>query len=160
MPAPKGHKPYPGCEKGGPFGYLGRPEDAYSDEELREIGEGLIKWIKEKGNIFCKYYFANLNMLWYTVQNLCRRSPMFKAYLDLAKQIQEAKLCTEPYYKKADGNHARFILARHHKGEWEDKFIAADEEAKEKLSKAMDLISYLQSKSDLNIEDNTMSNET
>jgi len=130
MPAPKGHTPYPGCEKGGSFGYLGRGEDTYTDTELEELGQGLVEWIKQKGNIWCKYYFANKGILWSSVQNLMNRSSRFKSYLDLAKSIQESKLCSEPYYKKADGNHARFMLARHHKGEWQEK----TEEQNEKVT--------------------------
>jgi hypothetical protein len=121
MPAPKGHPPYPGCEKGASFGYLGRGEDYYTDQELKELGEGVVAWIQDKHNIWLKYYFAPKGILWDTVQRLAARSPMFKRYLSIAKEIQEAKLCTEPYYRKADGNHARFMLARHHKGEWQDK---------------------------------------
>lgn len=127
MPAPKGHAPYPGCEKGGPFGYLGKGEDYYTDSELQELGQGLIKWIQEKNNIWLKYYFATKCISWDTVKNLSERSSMFKQYLTIAKEIQESKLCTEPYYKKADGNHARFMLARHHKGEWQDKIEELEE---------------------------------
>lgn len=127
MPAPKGHPPYPGCEKGGQFGYLGRGENYYTDAELKELGEGLIEWIQQKGNIFCKYYFTLKGIKWNTVWQLASRSPMFKEYLDIAKEIQEARLVTEPYFKKADGNQARFVLARHHKGEWEDKSVDLSE---------------------------------
>ena len=121
MGAPLGHKPYKGCEKGASFGYLGKPENYYTDELLDSLGKGLVAWIQENKNIFCKYYFATKGISWDMVHNLGKRSPMFKSYLDIAKQIQESKLVTEPYLKTRDGNHARFILARHHKGEWEEK---------------------------------------
>lgn len=136
MPLPpeytrKGHPPIPGCEKGGSFGHLGRGPDTYQDDELKRLGEGVVKWIKQKGNIWLKYYFLDQGMVWGSVQNLMARSEMFKTYIDLAKSIQEAKLLSEPYYKKADGNQARFMLARHHKGEWEDKLT--DQETIEEL---------------------------
>lgn len=121
MVAPKGHKPYPGCEKGGAFGYLGKGDDYYKDSELQSLGEGLVKWIQEKNNIWLKYYFSTKCISWDTVMRLGERSPMFKQYLIIAKEIQESKLCTEPYFRRADGNHARFMLARHHKGDWADK---------------------------------------
>lgn len=110
-------------KNGGSFGYLGRGENYYTDQELKDLGEGVVNWIQQDKNIWCKYYFAMQGMSWQMVQKLCARSEMFKEYLDLAKVLQESKLCTEPYYKEADGNHARFMLARHHKGEWEDKAI-------------------------------------
>jgi hypothetical protein len=128
MPAPKGHPNYNTSKN--PYengGYLGRGDDYYTDAELKALGEGLIKWIQEKNNIWLKFYFAPKGILWPSVQNLSNRSPMFKKYLDLAKEIQESKLCTDPYFKRADGNHARFMLARHHKGEWQDKEVVLDE---------------------------------
>ncbi len=124
MSTPKGHPNYntseDPIENGGLFGYLGKGDNYYTDDELKELGEGLVKWILKKGNIFCKYYFSPQGITWQTVYRLGERSAMFKEYLNIAKEIQEAKLVTEPYYKKADGGHARYVLARHHKGEWED----------------------------------------
>lgn len=156
MPAPKGHPPYAGCEKGG---YLGRGENYYTDEDLRALGEGLIEWIQQKNNIFCKFYFAPKGILWAMVHKLGARSPMFKAYLDQAKEIQECKLVTEPYLRRADANHARFVLARHHKGEWEEKPVIIAHEDEKKLVESMDLVTYLQSKSDLKIADSKISSD-
>lgn len=151
MGAPKGHPNYNTSKdpkkNGGLFGYLGKGEDYYSDELLDELGKGLVDWIQQKGNIFCKYYFATKGILWPMVHKLGNRSTLFKSYLDAAKEIQESKLCSEPYYKKADGNHARFMLARHHKGEWEDKAVIINEEDIQSLDKSMDLVTFLQSKS-------------
>jgi len=159
MPAPKGHPPYPGSERGGEFGYLGRGDDYYTDDELSQLGKGLVEWIQQKENIFCKYYFCTKGILWNTVHKLACRSAMFKSYLDTAKEIQESKLVTAPYFKKADGNHARFVLARHHKGEWEEKPLIIKEEQEQKLEQSMDLITYLQSKSDLNNADSNIIND-
>lgn len=148
MGGPKGHPNYNTSKdpekNGGSFGYLGRGENYYSDELLEELGKGLIEWIQQKNNIYCKYYFCTKGILWRMVSKLGERSPMFKSYLDAAKEIQESKLCSEPYYKKADGNHARFMLARHHKGEWEDKPMIIKEEEEDSLKKSMDLVNYLQ----------------
>lgn len=128
MGAPKGHAPYPGSERGGKFGYLGKPEGAFTDEELHELGKGLVEWIAEEGNIYCKFYFAKKVILWTTVCAIGRRKPWFQEYLDAAKQIQECKLCSEPYSKELnkDGAHARFILARHHRAEYADPAAVVD----------------------------------
>jgi hypothetical protein len=159
--APKGHPNYntskDPAKNGGVSGYLGKGEDYYTDDTLRELGEGLVEWIQLKGNIYCKYYFAVKGILWPMVHKLGARSPMFKSYLDAAKEIQEAKLVGEPYHKKADGNHARFILARHHKGEWEDKQIIVREEDEKKVAETMDLVNYLQNKAEP--KDNEQTNE-
>ena len=147
---------------GGSFGYLGRGENYYSDAELQRLGEGLVDWIKKDGNIWCKYYFLLLDypISWDMVKKLRDRSPEFDSYVEMAKAIQEAKLLSEPYdyRKKKDGAHARWILARHHKGEWEEKPIIIAPEDEEKLDKATALIDYLQSKSERNIADNNINN--
>lgn len=147
MAAPKGHPNYNTSKD--PFlngGYLGKGENYYSDELLEELGKGLVEWIQQKNNIFCKYYFCTKGILWPMVHKLGARSPMFKSYLDAAKEIQEAKLVTQPYLKQADANHARFILARHHKGEWQEEIVVVKPEEVETLNKSMDLVSYLQDK--------------
>src|SRR6185436_17455897 len=99
MPAPKGHAPYEGCEKGGKFGYLGCPENCFTDEELHALGLGVVDWIKQKNNIWMKFYFQLQGIHWNTVEKLRKRSEMFAEYLDMAKSIQESKLLTEPYLK-------------------------------------------------------------
>jgi hypothetical protein len=147
----------------GSFGYLGRGVNYYSDTELQRLGEGLIEWIKKDGNIWCKYYFLLLEypISWDMVKKLRERSPEFDSYFDVAKSIQESKLVSEPYShrNRKDGNHARWILARHHKGEWEEKDIIYSEQDAIKLDKATTLINYLQSKSDLKIADSNINNE-
>jgi len=151
MPAPKGHEPYEGCEKGAAFGFLGKPPDKYSLEEISELGKGVIDWIKQDNNIWIKYYFLLQTPLitWKTVQTLMTNNAEFRACIEQAKLIQESKLLTEPYdkTKQKDGYHARWMLARHHKGEWEEKnIVVATEEQKTNLDNTMDMIDYLQSK--------------
>lgn len=137
----------PKCN-GGALGYLGKQEDKYSIEELHELGRGLVEWIQQKGNIWCNYYYAVKGISKTTIRNLRARFPFFDEYNETAKNIQEAKLLSEPYHKKADGNHARFMLARHHKGEWEDKAIVVNESDIKKVQETMDLVNYLQEKAD------------
>lgn len=45
MPAPKGHKPYPGCETGG------RPRK-YKIEDVERFADLLIEWIKKPDSIW------------------------------------------------------------------------------------------------------------
>jgi len=63
--------------------------------------------------------------------------------------------------KGIDGYHSRWILARHHKGEWEDKPLIINEEQETKITQSMDAVSFLQSKaaevaSDLNNADSNI----
>jgi hypothetical protein len=148
---------------GGSFGYLGKPAEHYDDVELEQLGKGLIQWIKKDGNIWCKGYFVmelEFPMTWDMVKKLRARSPMFNQLVESAIAIQESKLVSEPYdhRKKKDGNHARFILARHHKQEWEDKPVIIQKEDEDKLDTTTSLIDHLQSKTDLNRADNKINN--
>lgn len=160
MPSPKGKRPY--ADSGGEFGYLGRGENYYTDTDLKALGEGLIKWIKQDGNIWVKYYFLLLDypITWGMVDKLAKRSPQFASYLDMAKAIQESKLVQEPYdqRKRRDSNHARFILSRHHKQEWEDKPQIIEPEQIAKLDKAAQLVDYLQSESARKIAESNINN--
>lgn len=49
MPAPKGHKPYPGCETGG------RPK-IYTKDFIERAAEQLEKWMEDKDNIFIERF--------------------------------------------------------------------------------------------------------
>lgn len=148
----------------GVFGQLGKGIDFYSDEELQALGEGLVKWIQKDGNIWCKYYFLTLEypIDWGFVQKLIKRSPKFDYYIRMAISIQESKLVSEPYdlKKRKDGNHARWILARHHKNEWEDKGKDVKPEDEENLNTVKAQVKFMQdqvkSRSDLNIADSNI----
>lgn len=163
MPAPKGHPNYntsPDPNKnGGALGFLGKGDNYYTDEMLEELGKGLVDWIKQKNNIWCNYYFATIGISKDTMRRLRERSSLFRQYYEQAKDIQESKLLTEPYFKRADGYHARWMLARHHKGEWEEKPIIIAQEDEKKLVESMDLVTYLQSKSDLKRADSNISSD-
>jgi hypothetical protein len=149
-----------GKNDGGAFGYLGRGENYYKDAELKELGKGLVEWIKQEGNIWCKYYFLLLDypISWDTIKKLRARSPEFDSYVTMALNIQESKLVSEPYdlRKKKDAYHARWILSHSHGKEWEDKPQVVTEQENEKLDKTTALVDHLQSVSDLNIADNNI----
>jgi hypothetical protein len=152
---PKGHAPYPGCEKGGAFGYLGS-KITYSDETIDRYCKELVEWIKQDNNIWLKNYFLWQDVTWDTVKRLMARSPKLKEAVAMAKDIQEGKLLQEPYdlTKKKDGYHARWMLARHHKGDWEDKAASSTTEEQEKeLDSTMTLFDYLKTKAGLDGKD-------
>lgn len=115
MPAPKGHEPYTGCEKGGQFGYLGKPQDAYTKEELIELGREMLDWFSDNPKkIWFKDFFLYRGIHVNHINYLKNKYPEFGELYDMAKSIQEGRLNEQPFWKKADGAHARFMLARHH----------------------------------------------
>ena len=117
MAAPKGHLPYAGCEKGGLLGYLGKPDDAYTDEELIKLGQELVTWFFENPmETVIQDFFTYRGIHKNVVQYLIKKYPVFHNYYRLAKEIQESRMLKFPFWKKADGPHARFILANNHEG--------------------------------------------
>lgn len=166
MPAPKGHPPYPGCEKGAPYGYLAKSEDSWTEEEAIQLGVDLIQWFfKTRKNIWKNVFFTEIAQIDLTlVEDLEKRYPGFKKFTNRARQLQESRLVDMPLDKSKngiDGYHARWMLARHHKGEWEEQPNITPVDATENLIKSMNLVSYLQSKSgsDLNSADSNINNE-
>ncbi len=133
MPAPKGHPPYPGCEKGAPYGYLGKPEDSWTEEEALQLGVELIKWyFITRKNIWQKTFFTEIAQVDLSlVQDLENRYPKFKKFTNRARQLQESRLVDMPLDKSKngiDGYHARWVLARHHKGDWQEKINIESED--------------------------------
>ncbi len=110
MPAPKGHDPYTGCDKGGRFGYLGKPQDAYTQEELISLGKELLEWYADNPRkIWLKDFFLYRGIKIKHVEYLLEKYPVFKELYDITKSIQEGRLNEQPFWKKADGPHARFF---------------------------------------------------
>lgn len=121
MPAPKGHKPYEGCEKGGKYGYLGKPEDAWTKQELIEIGKGLLEYLSREDTLWYSGYLAKQGInqnCWDELKS--RYKEILSPYVKLASALQEEKLFTLPFFKKANENHARLVLRVAHKKYVED----------------------------------------
>ncbi len=145
MPAPKGHSAYTGCEKGGQFGYLGKPQDAYTQDEVMCLGKEMLEWFAENPQkIWLKDFFIYRGINANHVNYLKEKYSSFRELYDLAKEMQEGRLNEQPFWKKADGAQARFMLARHHEG-YRDSDL---EESMISSKSASDLISNLIKKKD------------
>lgn len=117
MPAPKGHLPYAGCEKGGLFGYLGKPEDAYTLEDIKKIGDELLRWYAENPmEIWIDEFFAYRGIKVSDKDYFLRRYPVFHEYYNQAKAIQVARLHKYSFWKKGDWNVSKFVLYNNHSG--------------------------------------------
>jgi hypothetical protein len=119
MPTKK-RRPYPGCEKGGAFGYLGKPKDAYTEDDLHDLGKELIAYMNEPRNVWAKGFCNRKGLSPDHIKYLNETYPLFKSYYLQAKAIQEEKLVMHSFWKEGDGNFAKFMLARHHEG-WEEE---------------------------------------
>lgn len=118
MATPKGG--FPGAEKGGAFGHLGKPPDAYTEGELHTLGKELIEFMNEPRSVWAKGFCNRKGFSPDHLNYLITKYPAFKEYYLMAKSIQEQKLVENSFWKEGDGNFAKFMLARHHEG-WEEK---------------------------------------
>jgi hypothetical protein len=133
MAAPKGHLPYAGCEKGALFGYRGKPEDAYTDEQVRKIGEELVTWFTENPmEIWFEDFFTYRGIKKSIIDSFIRRYPVFHEYYATAKEIQEGRLHKYPFWKKADWNVARFVLTNSH-----DKYKNIEQDKSKQMTPEM-----------------------
>jgi len=114
MPAPKGHLKYKGCEKGGDFGYLGKPQDAYTEEDLHKLGKDLIDYMKEPRTFWAKGFCNRKGISVNHFNYLITTYQIFKEYHAQAKSIQEEKIITHSFWKEADGRFGEFILTQTH----------------------------------------------
>ena len=127
MAAPKGHPPYPGCEKGkgpwnkegAPYGYLGRPETDWKPNELEELGKEIVEYMQRKDTIWYSGFLAKKGLThkaWDRLKDYYGH--ILNPYAEIAAALQEEKLITFPFFKKADPNHAKLVLRQAHRERW------------------------------------------
>ncbi len=119
MPAPKGHAPYAGCEKGAAYGYLGKPSNAWKKCELEALGKELVQYMERKDVIWYSGFLARKGIThqdWDKLKD--RYSNILEPYVNIAAALQEEKLVNMPFFKKADCNHARLVLRKAHEPRW------------------------------------------
>lgn len=151
MPAPKGHLPYAGCEKGAPYGYLAKGENSWTEEEAIQLGVELIQWhFISRKNIWRNVFFTEVAKVDLSlVEDLEKRYAGFKKFTNRSRQIQESRLVDMPLDKTSkgiDGYHSRWVLARHHKGQWEEKSVPVEQKDEDNINKGMQAVDFLQSK--------------
>ena len=113
MPAPKGHKPYKGCETGGrPLKYTTEVIEAYADE--------LIEWFMQDESRFWLKKFAIEKRVSITeFLSWIEINEKFKLAYEQAKAIQEDRIFSGCMMKAYDSGMSKFALSTHHN--WVDK---------------------------------------
>jgi hypothetical protein len=82
-----------------------------------ELGRELLQWFANNPRkIWFKDFLLYRGIEADHIRYLKDKYPAFKQLYNLAKSIQEGRLNEQPFWKKADGAQARFMLARHHEG--------------------------------------------
>lgn len=104
MPAPKGHEPYPGCEKGG------RPP-IWDDEAIEKEADAFAEWI-EKPNSFWFQDFAHERK--YPAQYLARfakKNEKFRLVYEYAQSIQLSLFVKGSMTNKFNPSFTKFVMA-------------------------------------------------
>lgn len=112
MPAPKGHRPYAGCETGG------RPR-RYCTEEIDAFADEFIEWLKDSSNIWFKDFCLDKDIDPDFMSEWASENEKFKGAYRLAKQRQESKLINGGLLNAYNGSIVKFVLANAHG--WTDK---------------------------------------
>jgi hypothetical protein len=104
MPAPKGHAPYAGCEKGG------RPTK-YTDEFIEREADAFIEWLSKEDSVwyesFCfeRGYTPDMLSMW------AKTNEKFSGVYRLSQAWQKQKLITSGLLSKFNSNIVKLVLA-------------------------------------------------
>jgi len=112
MPAPKGHKPYEGCETGG------RPR-RYSKEDIEKFADELKKWLKNPSNIWFKDFCLDRDIDPDLMTEWAEENKKFNGSYKIAKSRQESRLINGGLMNIYNASLVKFVLSNAHG--WTDK---------------------------------------
>lgn len=104
MPAPKGHAPYPGCEKGG------RPLK-YTKEFIDNEADELMKWIEKKENVFLEMFAFERGYYDELLSQWAKENEKFSIASKRFRSRQKALLQHGALTKKYNYNMAALVLS-------------------------------------------------
>ena len=119
MGAPKGHPPYPGCEKGG-------VSKVYTDEFIEKEADAFLEWMKQGKGIFYKRFALSRG---YSPQRMCewaKSNKKFAEVYEFCKHWQESEFLEKSLLGEYNNSIARLALATHH-GYTEKSQISGDQ---------------------------------
>lgn len=104
MPAPKGHKPYPGCEKGG------RPKK-YTDDFIEKEAEAFREWMARKDSLWYEDFAMQRG---YNPENLsiwAKENEKFSQVYKDAKSWQQSLLIRGGLLNKFNAGFTKFVMS-------------------------------------------------
>ncbi len=113
MPAPKGHEPYPGCEKGG------RPK-TYDQEFIENLADELLKWLEQGKFCWFERFALQKGINPDLLSKFASENEKFAGAYGQAKAHQRILLIEGGLMKKFNYNMAHLLLG-HHYGIFEKK---------------------------------------
>ncbi len=129
MPAPKAHKPYPGCETGG------RPKK-YTEQFLDIEADALNEWIKDKQNIFIEDFCLERNYHDSRIPEFVRDNEKFSDAYNKLKMKQRVSLFKGGLTKKFAYPMCALLLGHNH------GIVAKHEEEKEQVQNITYHVNY------------------
>lgn len=104
MPAPKGHAPYPGCEKGG------RPR-IWTDEIIEKEAEELLEWLKKPGNFYFDDFCIEKGYPTEYLPQWANRNDKFRKAYKMARTVQKRTIAKNAMFKKFDSSFSKWFLS-------------------------------------------------
>lgn len=106
MPAPTGHEPYPGCEKGG------RPK-RYSTEDIERFADEFKVWLNEPSHVWFKDFCLD-NDIDPDLMSEWASNEKFNGVYKLAKHRQESRLINGGLTNIYNGSIVKLVLSNAH----------------------------------------------
>ena len=89
--------------------------EKWIEKDVYELGEKIMEWYREEGNIFFKDFFVNKCGLYRTSRNyLQKKFKSFSTLLEQAKELQEIKLMDGGAKGKLNAAITKFMLMNNH----------------------------------------------
>lgn len=111
MPAPKGHAPYPGCEKGGETG--GRPK-IYTQEFVDKEAIALEEWNQREDSLFIEKFCLERGYSIHRISEFNKISKRFSAAYEMTLTKQKLILMSGGLKKKFAYPMCALILSHSH----------------------------------------------
>lgn len=112
MPAPRCHKPYPGCETGG------RPR-RYSTKDIERFADEFKIWLADPSHVWFKDFCLDKDIDPDFMAEWAGENEKFNGVYKLAKHRQESRLINGGLISSYNSNIVKLVLTNHHG--WTDK---------------------------------------
>jgi len=122
MPAPKGHPPYQGCEKGGVLG--GRPEK-YTQERIEEEADAFLEWMGQPESIWYKDFALERGYHPEYLSIWAKMNKRFSQVYERSKEWQQSKLVKGGLLNQFNAGFTKFVMSNTC-GWYEKQQIAGD----------------------------------
>lgn len=103
MPAPKNHKPYPGCENGG------RPEK-YTKTFIEKEADAFLEWMKHPESIYFKRFAIDRGYHPNRLAEFAEQNEKFSGVYEKAKAWQEVRFVEGGLLSEFNAGFTKFVM--------------------------------------------------